>query len=114
MKRTGHTWRWGMLQGTSVRRTEVVRLRWVVGRDGPIFVLAALPPLVATFAECEACGLLCAEAELTDLDGAPRRIVGHGYSADTLLVGPGVPACAPGQLSRDYPRAVTAERSCAA
>lgn len=103
MKRTGHTWRWGFLEGTSIRRTALVRLRWIEGHDGPFERLGVSAPVCATLSDCADCGMVAAEVELPD--GRPPMRA-YGVDLDGLLVGHGVPACRPGELSRDYPAPV--------
>lgn len=100
MKRGGHSWRWAMFDGNLVRRTAVVRLRWVEGHDGPFVRLGESAPVCATLSCCDACGMLAAEVELDD-ERPPVRA--YGVDLDSLLVGHGVPACRPGELSRDFP-----------
>lgn len=100
MRRGGHSWRWAMLDGAAVRRTAVVRLRWVEGHDGPFDHLGESAPVCATLSCCDACGMLAAEVDL--YDGRPP-VRAYGVDLDSLLVGHGVPACRPGELSRDFP-----------
>ena len=104
MRRSGHTWRWAMLDGNLVRRTAVVRLRWVEGHDGPFVRLGESAPVCATLSCCDACGMLAAEVELDD-ERPPVRAYGVDH---------GVPACRPGVFSRDFPAAeARAERRAA-
>lgn len=112
MKRSGHTWRWAMLDGGTVRRTAVVRLLWIEGHDGPFERLGASAPVCATLSSCNTCGMLAAEVELPD--GRPPMRA-YGVDLESLLVGHGVPACRPGELSRDYHAATApSERRAAA
>lgn len=90
MKRTGHTWRWGLLAGTSIRRTALVRLRWVEGHDGPLLRTGTSAPLLATFCVCELCGTVRADVEHPE--GGPT-LHAYGVDAESLVAGSGAPSC---------------------
>lgn len=112
MRRGGHAWRWGMLDGNLVRRTAVVPLLRSAGFEGGVerFVEVEAAALV-TLCECDGCHAIFAEEHEPTHGGPARRA--YGYALDALLVGHGVPACEPGLLVREGRRDDGAERRAA-
>lgn len=96
---TGHAWHWGMEANNMVRRTALVVVQWVEGRDGPFVMTGSSRPLLATFSFCSLCGFLCAEIELSE--GRPP-LRAYGVDADSLVIGSGAPRCEPGELVRGW------------
>ncbi len=88
--RPQHRWAWGMEAGGRVRRTAVVVVQWVEGRDGPLLRTGTSAPLLATFCVCEHCGTVRADVEHPD--GGPA-LHAYGVDAEGLLAGAGAPSC---------------------
>lgn len=88
--RPRHQWIWGMETGGTVRRTALVRVVWIEGREGPLVATGNSEPLLATLSVCDHCGVV--RADVAHPDDGPTL---HAYGVDLagLLVGAGSPRC---------------------
>jgi hypothetical protein len=89
-ERSGHRWAWGMIDGGTVRRTALVRVQWVEGRDGPLLRTGTSDLMLATFCICEVCGTVRADVEHPE--GGPT-LHAYGVDAEGLVAGSGAPSC---------------------
>ena len=113
MKRTGHTWRWDFLAGTTIRRTEIVPLLRRAGFDGQHEQFVEVGAMLATLSKCAECGAILAEEHGPTHGGPPARA--YGFALFAMALGHGVPACERDLFSREGCRdESTVERRAAA
>lgn len=102
-RRAGHIW--GNCRDANARANPyadvIVRVRWVLSRNGPFESIATSQPFPAQLSECRVCGLLAARWSWFDPEKAlDVMLSAYGFDLDALTLMGSAPVCDPFALTR--------------